>query len=188
MKTENTASRSILRVALATALILSLPLVAMLFIDGVNWGPGDFGIVGALVAGTGLLYELVARKAGSLAYRIAAGVALVAALLLVWISASVGIIGSDGYAANWMYAGVIAVGIAGSLAARFRSRGMARTLLAVALAQALVTAVALAFRLGAPASGALEILALNGFFVALWAGSATLFREAARAGARPGAA
>jgi hypothetical protein len=35
--------------------------------------------------------------------------------------------------------------------------------------------------LGSPESGPLEIVALNGFFVALFVGSAWLFRRAARA-------
>jgi hypothetical protein len=54
-------------------------------------------------------------------------------------------------------------------------------LFATALAQALVGVIALIFGLGSPASGPLELLALNGFFVALFAGSALLFRHAARA-------
>ena len=57
---------------------------------------------------------------------------------------------------------------------------MARALLATALAQTLVAAIALSAGLGAPASGPLEILMLNGCFVALFVGSAWLFRRAAR--------
>lgn len=56
----------------------------------------------------------------------------------------------------------------------FDARGMARALSAMALAQALVALVAL----GLPSSGPLEIVAVNGLFVALFAGSAYLFRRA----------
>jgi hypothetical protein len=52
--------------------------------------------------------------------------------------------------------------------------------LATAFAQALVAVIALIAGLGYPASPPLEILALNGFFVALFTGSALLFRHAAR--------
>lgn len=115
----------------------------------------------------------------SAAYRAAIGVALMAAVMLVWLSLGVGIIGKDGDPANLMYFGVLAVGIAGALIARLRPRGMTRALLAMALAQAVVTAVALIAGLGLPWSGPAELLTLNGFFIALYAGSAWLFRRAA---------
>ena len=123
------------------------------------------------------------------AYRAAVGVALAATFMLVWLSLGVGIIGADGDPANLMYFGVLAVGIIGAIIARFRPRGMNRALCAMALAQALVAMIALIFGLGYPWSPPLEILVLNGFFVALFVGSALLFRHAARgrtpAGAGP---
>ena len=121
------------------------------------------------------------------AYRLALGVALAAALILVWLSLGVGIIGKDGDPANLMYFGVLAVGIVGALVARFRPRGMARALLATALAQTLVAMLAILGGLGRPWSGPLELLGLNGFFVALFVGSAWLFRRAARGRPEPGA-
>ena len=114
------------------------------------------------------------------AYRAAVGVALAAAFILVWLSFGVGIIGADGDPANRMYFGVIAVGIIGAIVARLRPPGMARALFATALAQALVAGIALIFGLGLPWSGPAEILILNGFFVALFVGSALLFRNAGR--------
>jgi hypothetical protein len=112
-------------------------------------------------------------------YRGGVGVALVAALLLLWLSLGVGIIGKDGDPANAMYFGVIAVGMVGVLAARFRPRGMARALIAMALVQSGIALFALIARLGEPWSGPLELSLLNGFFVALCLGSAWLFRQAA---------
>jgi len=79
-----------------------------------------------------------------------------------------------------MYLGVLAIGLAGALITRFRPQGMARALLAMALTQALVAVIALIFRLGAPWSPPLEIVGTNGMFVALFVGSALLFRSAAR--------
>jgi hypothetical protein len=114
------------------------------------------------------------------AYRAAVGVALAAAFILVWLSLGVGVIGADGDPANMMYFGVLAVGLIGAIIARFRPHGMARALFATALAQASVALIALIFGLGYPWSPPLEILVLNGFFVALFVGSALLFRYAAR--------
>jgi hypothetical protein len=179
MMKRRTAYRSAARVAIATAVILMVPLVAMQFTDEVAWGPGDFIVMGAVLFGTGLSYELVAGKSGNIAYRAAVGLGLAAAFLLVWLNLAVGVIGSSGNSANLMYMGVLGVGIIGAILARFQPHGMARALLATAFAQGLVAVIALVFRLGSPGSGPLQIVALNGFFVALFVGSAWLFRRAA---------
>ncbi|UXY17206.1 hypothetical protein N8I74_09420 [Chitiniphilus purpureus] len=113
------------------------------------------------------------------AYRSAIAVAVVATLLLIWLSLGVGLIGRDGDPANRMYFGVIAVGAIGALSARLRPDGMVRALLGMALAQAVVAAIALARGLGLPWSGPAEILLLNGIFIALFCCSAWLFRRAA---------
>ncbi len=113
------------------------------------------------------------------AYRSAVGVAVLAALLLVWLSLGVGVIGRDGDPANVMYFGVVGVGIVGALVARFRPRGMASALYVTAVAQALVALIALFAGLGRPWSGPLELVGLNGMFIALFVGSAWLFRRAA---------
>ena len=117
----------------------------------------------------------------SAAYRSAIGVALAAAIVLVWLSLGVGIIGKDGDPATVMYFGVLAVGIIGAVIARLKPHGMARAVFAMALAQALVAAIALIGGWGLPWSGPAELLVLNGFFIAMFAGSAWLFRRAARA-------
>jgi len=159
----------------------------MQFTDEVNWDVADFAFAGALLVGVGVPYELAVRKTGDTAYRAAVGVALAAAFILVWVNGAVGIIGSEDNDANLMYGGVLAVGVIGAIIARFRPRGMARALFATALAQTSVAVIALIAGLGSPESGPLEIVALNGFFVALFVGSALLFREAARGGPERGA-
>ncbi len=163
----------------AAVFILLLPLVAMQFTDEVNWTAGDFAFAGALILAVGLPFELMVRKTGDTVYRAAAGVALAAVFLLLWLSAGVGIIGADGDPANLMYLGVLAVGLLGVLGARFQPGGMARAMFATALAQALVAGIALIARLGYPYSGPLQLIGLNGFFVALFIGSGWLFRRAA---------
>jgi len=177
---RNTKYRFTVGVALATAFILLLPLLAMQITDEVVWDLADFAVAGALLFGTGLAYELVARNMGRIAYRVAVGVALAAMLLLVWINLAVGIIGEPDDPANLMYIGVLAVGVVGAVIARLRPHGMARALFATALAQALVAVITALAGLAAPATPPHVLLILNGFFIALWLVSAWLFRKVAR--------
>ena len=185
MKRHKTFYRSAVGVVRVTALLLLVPLVAMQLTGEVAWSPADFAVAGALLMGTGLAYQAATRMASNNTYRVAAGVALAAALMLVWLMGAVGIVGVEGDPADLMYLGVLAVGIVGAIVARLRPEGMARALLAMALAQGLVAAIALiAGKHQDPISSVSEILGLNGLFVALFLGSAWLFRHAAREQAR----
>ena len=74
-------TRSALRVALLTAFVLLVPLVAMQLTDGVVWSVADFVLAGVLLAGTGVLYELALRRPGSFVYRAIATVIGVAAIV-----------------------------------------------------------------------------------------------------------
>jgi hypothetical protein len=158
------------------ALLLLLPLVAMQFTDEVNWDAADFLVMGVLLASVGLAFELAARMSGDAAYRAAAGLAIVAAFLLIWVNLAVGIIGAEDNPANLMYAGVLAVGGIGALVARLRPAGMARAMFATAAAVALVALIALVAGLDTR----VQVVFANLFFVALFAASAWQFREAAR--------
>jgi hypothetical protein len=183
LKTTSTAiiqlNKNVIRIVLATAFILLLPLFAMQFTDEVAWDLIDFAVAGALLIGTGLMYELVTRKASTIVYRFAVGLALAAAFILVWANLAVGLIGSEDEPANLMYIGVLAVGVIGALIARFQPRGMAWALFATALAQALVAGIALtAGMYQYPGSSVSEILNVNGGFIVMWVGSALLFRHA----------
>ena len=180
MKAFMTQNKNMIRIVLATAFVLLLPLLAMQISDEVNWDLADFVGAGVLLAGTGLLYELATRKAGNVAYRAAVGVALGAALLLVWMNLAVGLIGSEDNPANLLYGGVLAIGLIGAIVARFQPDGMARALFVTALAQALVPVVGLILWRSQVTSKEplLRVLALNGLFVILFIGSALLFRRA----------
>jgi hypothetical protein len=177
---NRTAYRSVAGVALATAFLLAWMDLAVSTIeepDGLAWmAPIGFfavPIIGAVVA-----YRQT--KTHGTAYRAAIGVAFAAAFLLAFANLAVGVIGSEDNPANLMYIGVLAVGIVGAIIARFRPPGMARALFATALAQASVAVIALIFGWGMPVSPPVEILGVTGFFVALFVGSALLFRYAAR--------
>ena len=114
----------------------------------------------------------------STAYQFAAGLALVAAFLIVWLSLAAGLMGiEDDDPANLLYVGVLALGVIGAIAARFQPRGLTRALFATALAQALVGGIALNYP---NTASPVQIVLLHGLFVALFAGSGLLFRHAAR--------
>lgn len=83
--------KSILRLALITAGLLMVPAIAMLFSDEMNWGPGDFLAMAALVFGTGLAYLFIAERTATRASRLAIGAGLAALLLTVWAELAVGI-------------------------------------------------------------------------------------------------
>src|SRR5688500_4968511 len=67
MKSSKTLYRSAVRVAAGVVLVLSVPLVAMLFTDEVVWSLADFVVAGVLLAVIGVAVELAVRKAGNLA-------------------------------------------------------------------------------------------------------------------------
>jgi ABC-type uncharacterized transport system permease subunit len=167
-----------------TAAFLLLPLVAMQFTDEVNWDETDLAVIGAMLAVACGTYELAARMAGNSAYRAAVGVAVAAAFILVWMNLAVGIIGTEDNPANLMYGGVLAVGIIGTVIARFQPRAVVAT----ALAQVLVAVIAVIAGMGYSASPPLEILGVTALFAVLWLISAWLFRKAAREQTPAGAA
>ena len=82
MKTSKTLYRSAVRIALGVALILSLPLVAMLITDEVVWSLADFVAAGVLLATIGVALELAVRKAGNRATAIGIAALGVAAAVL----------------------------------------------------------------------------------------------------------
>jgi len=71
--------------------LLLLPLIAMQFTREVAWDAADFAFAGVLLVGAGLIFELVAWRTKTLAWRLAIGGALVFAVLLIWADAAVGV-------------------------------------------------------------------------------------------------
>lgn len=161
------------------ALLLLLPLAAMQFADEVNWDETDFIVMGGLIGGVGLGIEFLVRKSGSLAYRLGAVLALVAAFLTIWVNLAVGMIGSEDNPFNLLFVGVLFAALIGAILARFEPAGMARAVVVTAVAQAAVGA----FGLSADMRGGVLSMA----FAAPWLLVAALFRNAARE-QRPGGA
>lgn len=159
--------------------VLLLPLLAMQFTDEVNWTLSDFVFAAILLFGSLGAFEVAARMTDDMTYRAGAGFAIAALFLLTWSNAAVGI--TDSEADFYIFFGVPAVAIGGAVIARFRARGMAIAMVAAALTQLLIAAIALAAGVIPAFNSALEIIGITGFFVALFLGSALLFRRAARA-------
>jgi hypothetical protein len=88
------SGKSLLRIALGTAAILLVPLLAMQFTREVNWSLGDFVVAGMLLMGTGLLFDLAARKIQTRKARVTIIGAIALCFLLVWVEMAVGIVGS----------------------------------------------------------------------------------------------
>lgn len=184
MRTIKRIRRSIRRqmmyVAMVTASILMVPLVAMFFTREVNWTLFDFVVAGVLLSGTGLAYVFISRLSNSTAYRTAVAIAVVSGLLLIWINLAVGIIGSENNPANQLYGAVLFTGFIGAVIARFKPQGMARTMYATALIQMLIPFIAmLVWRpaLDNP-PGIIGVFMLNTFFAALFLVSGLLFKRA----------
>jgi len=81
----------LLIISFITAMLLLIPLIAMQFTKEVNWTLFDFVVAGILLFGTGLLCELAIRKINNPKHRIAACIAILAVLLIVWAELAVGI-------------------------------------------------------------------------------------------------
>jgi hypothetical protein len=191
-------NKNIIRIAIGTGCILLIPLMGNLFM-GWHWPWYAFPFWGSLLFGTGLVFEFMASKRGTIAYKVAVGIACLTGFALVFVNAAAGIIG-DG-PVNLMYLGVIAVGVVGAFMARFHPRGMALALLATAVAQMLVPVIALLLWqagweewLTSPRSpnppfhpGVGPVFGLNAVFAAIWVASALLFGRAARQQAPTGA-
>ena len=153
------------------AALLLAPLVAMQFTSEVDWDETDFIVMGFIFGSLGLALEFMVSRSHSIAYRIASGIAVLAAFLLIWTNLAVGMIGSEDNGYNMLFGGVLAIALVGSIATRFRPTGMALATAAAGVAQ-----IAIAVG-GIPADprGAFFSAMLGGF----WLLAALLFRKSA---------
>ena len=77
------------------AILLLIPFTAMkLGIDGVKWTAIDFAAAAVMLFGAGITIEIALRIVKRFDYRIAACVAILLALALVWAELAVGILGT----------------------------------------------------------------------------------------------
>ena len=168
----------------APALLMLTMWIAMQLTDEVDWSANDFVFAGVVLYGPLAAYEMVVRMTDNTWYRAGAAFALASAVMLVWGNGALGITDTD---ADGWYLGVLAVGVISAFIARFRAHGMALAMFAMALTMALVSVSALVAGMIGPNNSAIQIMGITGFYVAMFAGSAVLFREAAREGSEGGA-
>lgn len=176
--------KSIIGPAVATFILLLVPLIAMQFSNEVKWTVFDFIVAAILLFGTGLSYKLLTAAAKSLTHKAAIIVALGSSLFLIWANLAVGITGSENNPVNLLYFGVITIGIIGSFISRFRPRGLSFTLFLMAAAIGLIAAGILIYIFSQNNDFALidtiRFLGVHGLFIALFLTSALLFRRAAK--------
>ena len=89
MKANKSSMQSIYRIGLITLAILLVPLIAMQLTNNVNWSSSDFIVMGALIFTTGLLLDLVMRKAGK--YKEIGAMAIIGLFLWLWAELAVGV-------------------------------------------------------------------------------------------------
>lgn len=164
--------------------LLALPFFAMMVTSEVNWTLSDFVFAAVMLAIAGGLFEVAVRMSRSGAYRLGAAIGVLAGFLLVWVNGAVGFLGNEDNPANFMFAGVLAIALAGSFIADFKPAGMAKAMFATAAAQLLVGAIGWGAELGSPgAAGVYEVVMGSTLFGGMWLVSAGLFRKAHRDGA-----
>lgn len=174
---QRSFSQAILRVAIATVLLLMIPLVAMQFTDEVKWGVADFIIIGLLLFGAGFSFVLITRHTTSFVHRAAVAAGIGTTLLMIWANLAVGLIGSGQNPGNLMYIGVVFIVILGTILSRFTARGMERAMFATAGSLVVHTAIALLANMqNYPESSVAEIICVNAFFATLFSISGLLFR------------
>lgn len=173
--------KHLLPILLIPSCIIMIPAAAMLWkAEGWAWSLADFVVSWVILASAIAAYKLVTSQSNNYAYRVGVGLAVATGVVLIWINGAVGIIGSEDNPANVMYGGVLLIGLIGAVLSRLRASGLAWALLATATAQFLVPIVALIIWRPDFSPGVVQVMGLNFGFVMMFAGSALLFRHAAR--------
>jgi hypothetical protein len=182
-------NKRMVRIIIAIIGLLLIPFIAMQFTDEMNWSVNDFIAMGFMLTVAGAMIEIGARISRNTQYRVGLAVAVFAGFTLLWVNLAVGIIGSENNQANWLFVGVLAVGIVGVIVSAFEASGMAVAALVTACAQFLAPIIAFVIwkKTIEPGEGpgVAGIFLLNFFWVLLWLISARLFRNAACGKAAP---
>lgn len=176
----NTKICIVLIAGLAAAFILLLPLLAMQIIDSVVWSLFDFAAAWTLLFSAGITTMLIAGESKNNSYRVAVGLSVMTALIIIWANLAVGIIGTEDNPANWMFVGVLVIGIIGAIISRLQPYGMSLVMFSVAFAHTLVTIIALITIPNLLDRRLMETLIPNLLFIFLWIAAALLFMNAAK--------
>jgi hypothetical protein len=162
--------------------LLITPAIAMRFTEEVQWTTSDFIFAGVVLIGAGAVAELAVRASSAWSYRIGAGLAVLASVLLLWINGAVGIIGSEDHPANLLYLGVNLTAFVGAVASRFRAGGLSLSMTSAAVIQGVIGVLVVVRRWGEGSENwPRPVIVLTIIFGLIWLASAALFRRAALA-------
>ena len=87
-------NKRLITILLIVPLLLLIPLIGMQFSSEVNWSLLDFIVMGVLLLGAGLTFEVVLRKVPKKNNRIALIAVILIVFLLIWAELAVGIFGT----------------------------------------------------------------------------------------------
>lgn len=174
-------AKHVLRPALITALLLIIPIIGSMTVEGWNWDTFDFVFAYVVFFMTFFAIEMVVKHSKNGTFRMAVAVQVVTMLALLWINGAVGIIGNEGNVVNVWYLAIIALGFLGPLLTRMKGNAMSYVLFTMAVIQmAIPTVAAIVFRpIAAEPPGVIGIFFLNGFFALAWVASGLMYRNAA---------
>lgn len=166
---EHVVSRSAAMYVGALAVMYVL-VVSALGLDGDLVAPLYLGALAVILLGGGIAFIETRRHPFS--FRAGAALALGLAFLTSWANPAIGMIGNESNQANLIFLGVLAVGLAGAVRARFQPRGLAYAMVATAAAQLAVGLIAFVAALPLPQVH-------NAILAGLWALAGVLIRRAA---------
>lgn len=153
--------------------------------NGWHWTAFDFVFMGVLIFGTGLAYLLISNRAKSMHYRLALGLALAGAFLLIWVNGAVGIIGSEKEDVNMLYFAVIAILFFGSIITNLKSKKMSVVLFITAAVQMLIPTLALLIWHPPFDPGVVPVFGINVVFAMIFIASGLLFKQVSNATNQP---
>jgi hypothetical protein len=84
-----TITQSITRSLIGTAVLSAAALLGNQFVEGWNWGPSDFVVMGAMVFIAGFIFSLILQSGSR--YRIVAAITLVVLFAWLWVELAVGL-------------------------------------------------------------------------------------------------
>lgn len=161
--------------------LLITPAIAMRFTKEIQWTLSDFLFAGTVLIGAGAIAEFAVRASADWSYRLGAGLAVLASVLLLWFNGAVGIIGSEDHPANLLYLGVILAAFVGAVASRFRANGLSLAMASAAAIQVVIGVLAVLRGWGEGSENwPRPVIVLTIIFGLIWIVSAALFHRAGR--------
>lgn len=82
--------KQVVRIITWSTAALVIPILGQLFVDGWNWGPGDFAFAWVFFNLLGLTYTFVTHKITHRGMRTMAGIIVIALFAFVWIRLATG--------------------------------------------------------------------------------------------------